>query len=90
MQIPRGKGMAGQAWVLDEPVQVCNLKTDAHTAIQPGARTVSAQGAIALPVHDKSGAVRAVVGFAFEDERPLQPDELSQLIELAEALPDGY
>ena len=86
-QLPRGKGMAGQAWLLDEPVQTCNLQTETHASIQPGAREVSAQGAIALPVHDSTGQIRAVVGFAFHEEKSLQKADLMRLIELAEALP---
>ena len=46
--IPRGKGMAGEAWLRAKPVTTCNLADDPSTTIQPGARQVSAQAAVAI------------------------------------------
>ena len=86
-EIPPGKGMAGQAWLKNEPVQVCDLQSDTQAPIQPGARHVPARGAIAVPVHDKSGRVRGVVGFAFEAVQQLGEAEVNRLCELAESLP---
>src|SRR3954471_25040413 len=62
--IPRGKGMAGLAWERNRAVATCNLKTDATGDVRPGARAVDAQGAVAIPVRDEAGEVRAVVGIA--------------------------
>lgn len=73
--IPLGKGMAGLAWQHDKPISTCNLKEDTSGAVKPGAKAVDGKAAVALPVHGDSGAVRAVVGLAWADERDL-PDEL--------------
>jgi hypothetical protein len=85
--IPRGKGMAGLAWERDEPVHTCNLKTDATGDVRPGAKAVDANAAVAIPIHDRSGAFRGVVGIAFMGERDITEHELSNLRVEAEALP---
>lgn len=87
--IPKGKGMAGLAWERNEVVSTCNLKTDTTGDVQPGARAVSAQAAVAIPVHDAAGALRAVVGIAFADDRQFSEAELSAFARAAEALPGG-
>jgi len=88
--IPKGKGMAGLAWERDDIVSTCNLKTDQTGDVQPGARAVDAQAAIAIPVHDAAGAVRAVVGIAFVGDRSFTADELEAFARAAAALPgDG-
>lgn len=86
-RIPKGKGMAGLAWERDQPVSTCNLKTDSTGDVRPGARAVDARAAVALPVHDASGELRAVVGIAFAGEHELSDAELAELGKLAEALP---
>jgi L-methionine (R)-S-oxide reductase len=88
--IPKGKGMAGLAWARDQIVQTCDLKTDPSAAVQPGARAVNARAAAAIPVHDRSGALRAVVGIAFAVERDFTRTELEGFTRAAETLPvDG-
>jgi L-methionine (R)-S-oxide reductase len=86
--IPKGKGMAGLAWERGEVVATCNLKTDQTGDVRPGAKAVNAQGAVAIPVHDAAGALRAVVGVAFSEDRDFSADELAALRRLAEALPE--
>ncbi len=86
-RIPRGKGMAGLAWQRDEAVQTCNLKDDASGDVRPGAKAVDANAAVALPVHDEAGQLRAVVGIAFMGAREIGSDELATLSAAAEALP---
>lgn len=85
--IPFGKGMAGLALERDQPVQTCNLKDDASGDVRPGAKAVNANAAVALPIHDASGAVRAVVGIAFVGEREIGAEELANLSAAAEAFP---
>jgi len=85
--IPLGKGMAGLAWQHDKPIQTCNLKEDSSGAVKPGAKAVDARAAVALPVHDAAGAVRAVVGLAWTDERELGDGELSAIAKDAASLP---
>lgn len=85
--IPRGKGMAGLAWERGEPVQTCNLKTDTSGDVRPGAKAVNAQAAVAIPVTDATGALRAVIGIAFMGERELEGAELQRLNAGAATLP---
>jgi O-acetyl-ADP-ribose deacetylase (regulator of RNase III) len=85
--VPHGKGMAGVAQVKKRPVQTCNLQTDDSGTIKPGAKAVGAKAAIALPVLDGDGEVRAVVGIAWNDERELGPDLEQSMMQLAAALP---
>jgi L-methionine (R)-S-oxide reductase len=86
-QIPKGKGMAGLAWERGTPVQTCNLQTDTSGDVRPGAKAINAQAAAAIPVKDAQGALRAVVGIAFADDRELSADELARLVVAASALP---
>jgi len=86
-RIPRGKGMAGLALERNAPVQTCNLKTDTSGDVRPGARAVDARGAVALPVRDDAGHVRAVVGIAYSDERELSEAVLAELLAAASRLP---
>jgi L-methionine (R)-S-oxide reductase len=86
-KIPLGKGMAGLAWQHDKPISTCNLKEDATGAVKPGARAVDGKAAIALPVHETSGLVRAVVGIAWADERDLPDALVAQISGDAASLP---
>ena len=85
--IPKGKGMAGLAWERNEVVATCNLKDDKSGDVRPGAKAVDAQGAVAIPVHDAAGALRAVVGIAFMSERDFSDAELADFMKAAATLP---
>ena len=85
--VPRGKGMAGLAQVKRAPAQTCNLQTDETGNIKPGARAVDAQAAVALPVFDDAGELRAVVGIAWTKEGEIGPEEEQALMNQAAALP---
>ena len=85
--IPKGKGMAGLAWERDEVVATCNLKNDNSGDVRPGAKAVDAQAALAIPVKDESGALRAVVGIAFLGERDFSEQELQSFQTAAASLP---
>jgi L-methionine (R)-S-oxide reductase len=86
-RIPRGKGMAGLAWERDQPISTCNIKDDRSGQVRPGAKAVNAGAGVALPVHDGSGDVRAVVGIAYRDERELTESQLAALSAGAQTLP---
>jgi L-methionine (R)-S-oxide reductase len=64
----------------------CNLKDDASGAVKPGAKAVDARAAVALPVHNLDGTVRAVVGLAWMDERVLGDDTIAAIARDAEQL----
>ncbi len=81
--------MAGLALERNEPVSTCNLHTDVSGDVRPGARAVDAQAAVALPVTDEAGEVRATVGLAFDGERELEGEELARLREAAQGLPES-
>ena len=85
-EIPFGKGMAGEAWATGHPVMTCNLRTDPAKVIQPGARAVDAQNAVALPLKDEDGRVQYVVGFAFEAGTTDSPLDLEMLTNVAQHL----
>jgi L-methionine (R)-S-oxide reductase len=85
--VPNGKGMAGLAQVKKEPVQTCNLQTDETGNIKPGAKAVDVQAAVALPVLDDTGALRAVVGIAWSREGEIGSTEEQALMKVAAALP---
>ena len=85
--VPHGKGMAGVAQVKKTPVQTCNLQTDASGTIKPGAKAVDAQAAVALPVLDPSGAVRAVVGVAWRREGEIGAEQEQSMMQRAAQLP---
>ena len=87
--VPNGKGMAGLALERGVPIQTCNLKEDASGAVKPGAKAVDAKGAVAIPVKTAEGAVRAVVGIAFADEREFSPSDLESLTEAVKSLPNA-
>jgi hypothetical protein len=86
-QVPLGKGMAGLAWQHDKPISTCNLKDDTSGAVRPGAKAVDGKAAVALPVHEPSGVVRAVVGLAWADERDLGDDLVATIARDAASLP---
>jgi L-methionine (R)-S-oxide reductase len=86
-RVPHGKGMAGMAQVKKTPVQTCNLQTDETGNIKPGAKAVDAQSAVALPVFDDAGTVRAVVGIAWSKEGEIVPDEEQAMMKTAASLP---
>lgn len=85
--VAHGKGMAGVAQVQKKPVQTCNLQTDTSGTIKPGAKAVGAQAAIALPVLDDAGNVRAVVGLAWDHERELGQEIEQSMMQMAAELP---
>jgi hypothetical protein len=85
--VPRGKGMAGLALDRGVPIQTCNIQTDRSGDVQPGARAVNAQAAVALPIRDSAGKVQAVVGIAFGEERELSSEEVAILAGAASTLP---
>lgn len=85
--VPHGKGMAGLAQVRKAPVQTCNLKEDDTGRIKPGAKAVDARAAVALPVLDAAGQVRAVVGIAFMEEGEIPSEREQALLAAASRLP---
>lgn len=61
--IPIGKGMAGIAAERMQPVQVCNLQTDASGVAKPGARDTKMEGSISIPMI-LDGKLKGTLGVA--------------------------
>ena len=78
-RIPVGKGMAGLAAERVEPVQVCNLQTDASGTARPGARTTGMRGSICVPMM-KGGELVGVLGVAVGCERDFSDSEADWLL----------
>jgi hypothetical protein len=68
---------------------VCNIKTDSSGDVRPGAKAVDAQAALAIPVRNEAGDVRAVVGIAFLGERDFTDADLERFENEAGALPSA-
>ena len=81
-RLPKGKGMAGQAWARGIPVSTCDLQRDPTTPAAEVAKRLPLRAAVAIPIFDEDGALAAVIGFAFDEEE----NKLSRCIEVAEAL----
>jgi L-methionine (R)-S-oxide reductase len=84
--VPRGKGMAGLALERNQPIQTCNLKDDQSGNVRLGAKAVDARAAVALPLHDASGAIRVVIGAAFMEEREIGEEEVERITGAAKSL----
>ena len=70
-------------------VSTCNLKTDTSGDVRPGAKAVDAGAALAIPVRNARGSLRAVVGIAFAGEREMTAEEQAEFERAAQALPES-
>ena len=82
-RIPKGKGLAGQAWLDGQPVVSCNLAADPLTGIK--AKTLPFQSTYALPVYE-CGEIIAILGVAFTEAIQLDAIQQTQLSRLPESL----
>jgi L-methionine (R)-S-oxide reductase len=84
-EIPVGKGMAGLAVERAQPVDACNIQTDATGDVRPGAKATGMEGAIVVPVFDGARVIGAL-GIANRGERLFSDEEKSALIAAGRAL----
>jgi len=77
--IPVGKGMAGLAVERREPVNACNIQTDASGDVRPGARATGLAGAIVVPIFRGDDVVGAL-GVANRGERTFSDAEIAGLL----------
>ncbi len=84
-RIPVGKGMAGIAAERREPVQVCNLQTDASGVAKPAAKDTRMEGSIAAPML-VDGQLRGVLGVAKPTPYEFTAEETALLMETARAV----
>lgn len=78
--IPIGKGMAGIAAERMQPVQVCNLQTDASGVAKPGAKDTKMEGSISAPMI-AGGKLKGTVGVAKPIPYEFSPQEETLLLE---------
>lgn len=83
--IPIGKGMAGIAAERKEPVQVCNLQTDASGVVRPGAKDTQVEGAITIPLLLES-KLYGTLGIAKKEPHEFSDLEINQLVEIGQAI----
>jgi L-methionine (R)-S-oxide reductase len=84
-KIPLGKGLAGLAAERRQPVQVCNLQTDASGAARPGAKESGMEGCIALPILAGDQLV-GVLGVAKPTAYEFNETEVAQLMKIGGAI----
>ena len=82
-RIPVGKGMAGIAAERKQPVQVCNLQSDASGVAKPGAKETRMEGSVAVPMLVDSTILRGVLGVAKPVAYEFTPAELETLSAIA-------
>ncbi|HTJ68346.1 MAG TPA: GAF domain-containing protein [Actinospica sp.] len=72
-----GKGVAGVTAERGEPVVLRDVQTDESGVVRPRAKTVGTRGSVSVPVLGADGAVLAVVGVGFADERLFDDAEVA-------------
>lgn len=83
--IPIGKGMAGIAAQRREPVQVCNLQSDASGVVRPGAKLTQMEGSLAAPMLDGE-RLAGVFGIAKPVAYDFTADEQQLLLAIGAAI----
>ena len=76
--VPVGKGMAGLAVERNQPVNACNIQTDATGDVRAGAKATGLQGAIVVPI-TRGGAAVGALGIANRRERTFTDEEIARL-----------
>ena len=83
--VPVGKGMAGLAVERRQPVNACNIQTDASGDVRPGARATGLQGSIVVPILRGDDAIGAL-GVANRGERTFTDAETARLLDVGRVL----
>jgi len=87
--VPVGKGMAGLAVERKQPVNACNIQTDATGDVRPGARVTGLQGSIVVPMLRGDDAIGAL-GVANRRERTFTDAEEKLLVEIGKVLAQAH
>ncbi len=80
--MPRGKGAPGLALECGETVM-------ANGSNEEGAKLLGAKSAVAFPVFDVDGSIRAVVSAAYGSKRGFSDEELRAFEESGRSLPEA-
>ena len=81
--VPRGKGLAGEAWRSNSIISSCNLAEDQRAG--DGARSLDFASTYAIPMHHE-GSLIGILGLAFAEHTELHPKRCTaiaaQVVEL--------
>jgi putative methionine-R-sulfoxide reductase with GAF domain len=83
--IPIGKGMAGIAAERRQPVEMCNLQTDASRVARPAAKETKVEGSIAAPMM-LEGELFGTLGIAKPVPYDFTKDESEALLKIGEEI----
>jgi L-methionine (R)-S-oxide reductase len=83
--IPIGKGMAGIAAERMEPVEMCNLQTDASGVARPAAKETKVEGSLAAPLI-RNDKLYGTIGIAKPVPYDFTEEEISVLMAIGEAI----
>ena len=83
--IPIGKGMAGIAAERMQPVEMCNLQTDASGIARPSAKDTKVEGSLAAPMILKD-KLYGTIGIAKPVPYDFTKDEMELLLSIGEAI----
>jgi putative methionine-R-sulfoxide reductase with GAF domain len=83
--IPIGKGMAGIAAERRQPVEMCNLQTDASGVARPAAKETKVEGSIAAPML-LDGELYGTLGIAKPVPYDFTKDESEALLKIGEEI----
>tara|TARA_R110002020_G_scaffold466202_1_gene688479 strand:+ start:47111 stop:47578 length:468 start_codon:yes stop_codon:yes gene_type:complete len=84
-EIPIGKGMAGIAAERREPVEMCNLQTDASGVARPAAKETKVEGSIAVPML-LNGTLYGTLGIAKPVPYNFTEREVHDLLEIGKEI----
>ena len=83
--IPIGKGMAGIAAERRQPVEMCNLQTDASGVARPAAKETKVEGSIAAPMM-LEGELFGTLGIAKPVPYDFTKEESEALLKIGEEI----
>jgi len=83
--IPIGKGMAGIAAERRQPVEMCNLQTDASGVARPAAKETKVEGSIAAPMM-LEGELYGTLGIAKPVPYDFTKEESEALLKIGEEI----
>jgi putative methionine-R-sulfoxide reductase with GAF domain len=85
-RIPFGKGIAGAAAATRQPVEMCNLQTDASGVARPAAKQTGVAGSLAVPVIAPDGRVVGTLGIGKPEPYEFSDEEKAKLAAVAAEL----
>lgn len=88
-RIPMGKGIAGAAAERMEPVQICNLQTDATGVARPAAKKTKVGGSVAVPI-DMGGLLMGTLGIGKLEPYEFTTTETTELQTIAHNIAEKW